>query len=251
MKKWFAIAAIFLSSYLAFLVATMPLVLLINTIKLPNNISMDSVSGSIWQGEIAQVSMNNNQIEQIKTQLSFWSLLSLSPKVQVSFGDAMSTGAEGKFTLTVSSNHLLLEDVEFFMSANDIAKQIVLPIPVVAQGNVELLLTELRLNISGKLICEQAQGKVSWLRSGVVALDNNIKLGKLSADLACEQGDLIAKVLPKNNLGLNFTTRLSLTNKKASGQGYLQPGVKFPAQLKSALPFIGRPDNQGRYQLRF
>ena len=60
MKKWFAITAIFLSSYLVFLVITMPLAFLINTIELPKNIHIDSVSGSIWQGEIKQILVNNN-----------------------------------------------------------------------------------------------------------------------------------------------------------------------------------------------
>jgi len=255
MKKWFAITAIFLSSYLAFLVATMPLALLINTIQLPKHLEIGSVSGSIWQGEIAQASINNYQVQQIKTQLSFWSLLSLSPKLEVVFGDAISAGAEGKFTLTASAKQLLLNDVAVFVAANDIAKQLALimplPMPVIAQGNIELSFTELNLDISGKLRCEQAQGQVSWLHSGVVALESNIKLGKIDADLSCEKGDLLAKILPKNNLGLSFTARLSLANQKASGQGYLKPGAQFPTQLQSALSFIGRPDNQGRYLLRF
>ncbi|PKG85245.1 general secretion pathway protein GspN [Colwellia sp. 75C3] len=251
MKKWFAITAIFLSSYLVFLVTTMPLAFLINNIELPKNVHISTVSGSIWQGEIAQIAVDNNEIQQIKTALSFWSLLSLSPTVDVSFGDATSAGAEGKFTLTVSANKLQLNDVELFVSANDIAKQLPLPIPVTAQGNIELLFSELIIDRSEKLVCQQAQGHISWIRSGVVALDNNIKLGKIDADLDCEKGDLRAKILPKNTLGLSFNARLSLANQKASGQGYLKPGPKFPAQLQSALSFLGRPDNQGRYQLRF
>jgi general secretion pathway protein N len=251
MKKWFAIKAIFLSSYVVFLVTTMPLAFLINNIELPNGIHIDSASGSIWQGEIKKISVNNNQVQQIKTELSFWSLLSLSPTVYVIFGDATSAGAEGEFTLTVSSNKLLLNNVELFVSANDIAKQLPLPIPVTAQGTIELSFTELIIDRSEKLVCQQAQGQISWIRSGVVALESNIRLGKIDANLDCEKGDLRAKVSPKNSLGLSFNARLSLANQKASGQGYLKPGPKFPAQLQSALPFLGRPDNQGRYQLRF
>lgn len=251
MKKWFAFTAIFLSSYLVFLVVSLPLALVINTIELPKFIKVEGVSGSIWQGEIAQLTANNNQIQQIKTELSFWSLLSLSPKIDVNFGDPISAGPEGKFILTVSSKQVLLNDVQLYLSANYIAKQLPLPIPVTAQGNVELTFTELSLNITDKPTCQQAQGQVTWLRSGLIALDNNIKIGSIKADLTCEQGDLMAKILPNNNLGLNFTARLSLATQKASGQGYLKPGAKFPVELKSALSFIGRPDQQGRYALRF
>lgn len=251
MKKWFAITAIFLSSYMVFLLASAPLALVINNIKLPKNIALQGVSGSIWQGEIVKVTINNNEIEKVKTTVSFWSLFSLAPSVQVTFGDAMSSGPEGKLNLTVSSERLALTEVEVFMSANDIATQLTLPIPLSAQGNIELFLSEIVIVTGDKLSCSKAQGEVLWSRAGVVALEQNIKLGKFTTEISCDEGNLLAKVSPKNNLGLSFDGVLTLATQKISGKGYLQPGAKFPTQLKSALSFIGRPDNQGRYQLRF
>jgi len=251
MKKWFAFTAIFLSSYIAFLVANTPLALVINNIQLPKNIALQGVSGSIWQGEIVRVTVNNNAIERVKTTVSFWSLFSLSPSIQVAFGDAMLSGPEGKLNLTVSSEQLALTEVELFISANDIAKQLPLPIPLSAQGNVELFLSELVIVTGNQLSCLKAQGDVSWSRAGVVALEQNIKLGKFSAEISCNKGNLVTKVSPKNNLGLSFDGVLSLATQKVSGNGYLKPGAKFPSQLRSALSFIGRPDNQGRYALRF
>ncbi|OUR78879.1 general secretion pathway protein GspN [Colwellia psychrerythraea] len=251
MKKWFAFTAIFLSSYIAFLVANTPLALVINNIQLPKDIALQGVSGSIWQGEIVRVTVNNNAIERVKTTVSFWSLFSLSPSIQVAFGDAMLSGPEGKLNLTVSSEQLALTEVELFISANDIAKQLPLPIPLSAQGNVELFLSELVIVTGNQLSCLKAQGDVSWSRAGVVALEQNIKLGKFSAEISCNKGNLVTKVSPKNNLGLSFDGVLSLATQKVSGNGYLKPGAKFPSQLRSALSFIGRPDNQGRYALRF
>ena len=101
------------------------------------------------------------------------------------------------------------------------------------------------------LSCLRAEGNVNWSRAGVIALEENIKLGKFTAEISCDDGKLLAKVSPKNNLGLSFNAVLALNTQKASGNGYLKPGAKFPSQLRSALSFIGRPDNQGRYQLRF
>lgn len=236
---------------MVFLLASTPLALVINNVKLPSNIELHSVSGSVWQGEIARVTINNNTIEDVKTQLSFWSLFSLSPRIKVTFGDAMLAGPEGKFTLTVSSEQLAIREVELFISANDIAQQLTLPIPLAAQGNVELFLSELVIVTGEQLSCLAAQGDVTWLRAGVVALEQNIKLGKLAAEISCDKGSLLAKISAKNNLGLSFDAALVLASRKATGQGYLKPGAKFPAQLKPALSFLGRADNQGRYQLRF
>ncbi|TWX70693.1 type II secretion system protein N [Colwellia demingiae] len=251
MKKWFAFTAIFLSSYIAFLVANTPLALVINNIQLPKNIVLQGVSGSIWQGEVVRVTINNNTIEKVKTTVSFWSLFSLSPSIQVTFGDAMLSGPEGKLNLNVSSEQFALTEVELFISANDIAKQLPLPIPLSAQGNVELFLSEVIIVTGNQLSCSKAEGDVSWSRAGVVALEQNIKLGKFAAEISCDAGNLLAKVSPKNNLGLSFDGVLALATQKVSGKGYLKPGAKFPSQLRSALSFLGRPDNQGRYLLRF
>jgi len=251
MKKWFAFSAIFLTSYLIFLLANAPLTLVTNNLELPRNIEVQGVSGSIWQGEITSAVINNNNIEQIKTELSFWSLFSLSPSIKVTFGDAMLAGPEGKFTLELSSDQLAVSEVEVFIAANDIAKQLPLPVPVAAQGNVELILDSIVLTTAEKLSCLQAKGDVTWLRAGAMALEQNIKLGKLNAAISCAEGNLLAMVNPNNDLGLSFDGVFALPSKKVSGKGYLKPGAKFPTQLQSALPFLGRADNQGRYQLKF
>jgi general secretion pathway protein N len=251
MKKWFAFSAIFLSSYLVFLLANAPLSLVVNNIKLPRGIELHDVSGSIWQGEISRLWVNNYEIEKVQTSVSFWSLLSLSPSIQIVFGDAMLSGPEGKINLRVSSDQVVLSDMELIISANDIAKQLPLPMPVKAQGQVELFLSELVIVTGEQLACSKAEGEVTWSRAGVVALEQNIKLGKFYSAISCDDGKLIAKVSPKNNLGLSFDGVFALKTQKVSGKGYLKPGAKFPSQLRSALSFIGRPDNQGRYPLKF
>jgi general secretion pathway protein N len=251
MKKWFVFGAVFLSSYLVFLVASAPLLLLTNNVKLPKNVEISGVSGSIWQGEIAKVTINNIDIKDVNSALSFWSLIRLSPAVEVSFGDAISSGPEGKFTLTVSPDALILSKASLFMAANQVASQLPLPIPVNAMGNVELNVAELSVNTDNGLTCRQASGRLIWLRSSVVALDNTIKLGNIGADLSCDKDDFLAKVNPNNNLGLSFTARLLMPSQRVTGQGFIKPGSKFPEALKPAMTFIGRADQQGRYQLKF
>lgn len=251
MKKWFVFSAVFLSSYLVFLVASAPLLLLTNNVTLPKNLQISGVSGTIWQGEIAKVTINNIDIKDLSSTLSFWSLIGFSPAIDVTFGDAISAGPEGKFTLTVSSDSLILSKASLLMAANQVASQLPLPIPVNAMGNVELNVAELSVNTDNGLTCRQASGRLTWLRSSVVALDNTVKLGNISAELSCEKDDLLAKINPNNNLGLSFTARLLLPSQRATGQGFIKPGSKFPEALKPAMTFIGRADQQGRYPLKF
>ncbi len=213
--------------------------------------SISGVSGTIWQGQIAKVTINNIDIKDLKSSLSFWSIIGFSPTLEVSFGDAIAPGPEGKFTLMVSTDSLSLSEATLFMAANEVASQLPLPIPVTAMGNVEFQVNELLLNTNEKLACQQAVGEVKWSRSSVIALDNTIKLGTISADISCDKDDLVAKVNPNNNLGLSFTARLLLASQHATGQGFIKPGSKFPEALLPAMAFIGRADQQGRYPLKF
>jgi general secretion pathway protein N len=260
MKKWFTLGAIFFTSYIIFILATLPLPWLINKVTLPNTIMLNGVSGTVWQGEIAQVvftnSTHSSQIQQVKTVLSFWSLFSLTPKVDIAFGDALLAGPEGKLTLAVSQKQLSLTGIELFLPANDIAQQASLPLPVTAKGEIELHLTQVDFSLAEKK-CLHANGDANWSRAGIIAMEQNIKLGKLKAKFSCDKGDLVVKIAPENDLGLSFSTYIAMKGNvqnqklRISGQGYLKPGAKFPAQLKSALPFLGNPDNKGRYRLVF
>lgn len=248
MKKYFAYAGIFLLAYLTFVLATLPAQFVVSKLSLPKNVGIYGVSGTIWQGSIEQLVITNTQIQKVNSQLSFLSLFTLTPKVDLTFGDAILAGPEGQLTLAVSADELALTNVDVLIPANTIAQQIALPLPITAKGNVEVQLTALAISLGESKQCTLASGELSWRRAGVIALEQNIKLGKLSADIGCEQGAIAVNLAPKNNLGLTFSAYIR-DKGKISGQGHLKPGAKFPEQLKSALPFLGKADNQGRYRI--
>ena len=252
MKKWFAITAIFLMTYVGFLVATLPANLVVNSIALPKGINLQGVSGTIWQAKIQQFSSAQINVQKIQAELSFWSLLTLKPSVALVFGDPLLPGPEGKATISGNTEHVSLTDVDILVTANSIAQQLTLAVPATAQGGVRLTLTELSMtNLSAKnLVCQQATGHIHWSNAGVIALDNNIKLGEFNGKISCLKNELIAVLSPKNNLGLTATVYLKKTA-RVTGSGYLKPGKKFPQQLKSVLPFIGQADKDGRYSLAF
>ncbi len=252
MKKWFAYVAIFFTSYFVFFIATLPAQFVLGQLTLPKNVGLYGVSGTIWRADVEQLTISNSDVLQVTTELSFWSLFTLSPKVDVTFGDALLAGPEGKLTLAISTEQLILSDVETFISANDIAQQIALPLPMTAKGEVELNLAELVIDLSANNECLQGAGGIQWSRAGVLAMEENIKLGKLSAKITCDQGAIALDIEPKNDLGLTFSAYVRLEKTKAgkiSGQGHLKPGAKFPEKLKPALPFLGKADNKGRYRI--
>ena len=250
MKKWLAYGALFFCVYLVFVIATIPANFALSLAKLPRNIELTNVEGSIWQANIAQLQYQGISIEQVSVQTSFWSLLVLSPSLTIKFGGALLDGPEGKFTVSGLLNELSIEQLQLSIAANDIAQQLALPIPLTAKGYVDLSIEDLTFAPVGtKDFCQQLSGKITWPKAQVNALDEKVKLGELSAKLNCDKGAIAIVVNPKNDLGLSFTAYVRQGG-RFSGNGYLKPGNKFPRQLNDVLPFIGSTDKQGRYRLK-
>lgn len=250
MKKTFAIGAIFLITYLGFLIATMPATLLLGQVKLPKNVAVIGVQGSVWHTKIAQVTFGKTSIAKVDVSLSFWSLFTLTPKFNIGFGDPFIAGPEGNLVLAASAKQIEVTELTVLIKANDIAQQLTLPLPVSAQGDVEISIAKAAINLQDKNTCLTTDGDVIWSKAGVIALEQNIKLGSLKAKLDCENGAFAVIISAKNNLGLTFNAYVR-QGEPISGNGFLQPGANFPKALNSALSFLGEKDSQGRYRLSF
>ena len=247
MKKWFAYGAVFFSVYLVFLIATMPAAWVISFVNLPKNTQVSELSGTVWQSYAKQVRINDVEINNVNSELSFLSLLMFDPTVMVKFGGALVNGPEGKLTASQLLKQIKITDLDISLAANQIAEKLNLAIPIEAHNFIDISIDEF---IVGKPICEQMKGSLKWQKASVTALSEKVRLGALSANLTCEKGALTFIMSPKNDLGLTFTAYLrSMT--KVSGNGFLKPGANFPEKIKPILPFIGKADKQGRYRLNF
>jgi len=250
MKNKFAIGVIFLITYIGFLIATLPATLVLNQVSLPKNIYISGVTGDIWNANIEQVYIEATNVQKVNAKLSFWSLFSLTPKLAITFGDSFIAGPEGELKLVLSSEKAEINDVKLLIKANEVAQHLTLPLPISAQGDVELTLLNAEIDLKNNNQCLVAKGSVSWSKAGVIALEQNIKLGSLHADIDCENGALALILSPKNDLGLTFNAYIRQGG-NISGDGFLKPGAKFPETLNNALPFLGNKDSQGRYRLSF
>lgn len=246
MKTTIGLIATFIFVYLIFVVTQVPANIALGWFKLPSNVNVGQVSGSVWNTELSGVEVNGFAVNNVKTSLSPLSLLTLSPALDATFGGNLSAGPQGVASARLSSNSQTLTDTQVMMAAADIVPYLPVPIPVEAFGQVTLNIEQLEI-VEGK--CVQAVGTIAWQGAALIALEQEIELGSFNGSLSC-QGDRFALALDTNNrLGLSYTASIDL-NGRLRGNGYIQPGANFPAQLREALPFIGRPDNQGRYQLK-
>lgn len=247
MKKYSITAVIiFVISYLVFAIVNLPASWLVSKLSLPKAVTISGVSGSVWHSRINAITWQQWQVNQLEIKLNFSSLITFSPSAQVSFEGAANTDAQGQGQITLSQQPVL-SDWVVDVTANDIAQQLILPVPAQAAGQAQLSLARFEL---GKPVCQLLQGKVYWQRAAVSAMEQNIELGNMQAELSCEQGAVAVKVDPKNPLGLAVTGYYR-GGQQVSVNGYLTPGADFPEPLKQVLPFLGQADNQGRYRINF
>jgi general secretion pathway protein N len=247
MKKWFVYGAMFFSLYLIFLIVTMPAAWVVSFINLPKNSQVSQLSGTVWQSYAKQVRIDNVDINNVSSELSFLSLLMLDPTIKLTFGGALVSGPEGRLTASQLLKQIKITNVDITVAAQQITEKLNLAIPMQAHNLIELSVDEF---ILGKPVCQQMKGLIKWNKAAITALSEKANLGTLSAELACEKGALAFIIAPENDLGLTFTAYLHNIN-RASGNGYLKPGANFPEKLKPLLSFIGKADNQGRYRLNF
>ncbi|MFQ3288899.1 MAG: general secretion pathway protein N, partial [Alteromonadaceae bacterium] len=99
MKQWFAIGAIFMSVYLAFVIAAVPASFVISYIKLPSNITLSGIKGTMWQMKVEEVVHPKVTIDNVKASLNIWSFFSLDPSLDLEFGDDFSMGPSGKLSV--------------------------------------------------------------------------------------------------------------------------------------------------------
>jgi len=250
MKKTFTIAGIFLITYIGFLIATLPAALLFNQLPMPKNLNISGVTGSIWRTNVEQIVIGDTAIQKIETRLSFWSLFTLTPKLFITFGDSFIAGPEGELELSLSAETAQISDLTLIIKANEIAQQLTLPLPVSAQGDVVITMNNAEIDLKKGSQCIVAKGSATWSKAGLIALEQNIKLGTFNSEIGCENGALSLILSPKNNLGLTFNAYMRKGG-KISGNGFIKPGAKFPKVLNDVLPFLGKKDNQGRYRLSF
>lgn len=247
MKKRFILIAGFIGVYLLFLLVLMPASTVIQWVSLPNKLQLNSVSGSIWHSQISAVKFEDFVVNNVEVELNAFSLLMLDPKLDVSFGGALVSGPEGNISVNGLLSTLRLSDGNISLLAKTISRQLNLPVPINAHEFIDVSINEF---ISGKAICQTLTGKIDWPKAAITALEQKIQLGKLGATLSCQQGDVVLELLDNNDLGLSFITSIG-QGFSTSGSGYLQPNDKTPDAIQQVLPFLGKPDNQGRYRLRF
>ena len=244
--RWL-LAGIFL--YLCLLVAYLPASQVVSRIDLPGNIKVGNVQGTLWQGEVDRVVVNNIPINQLSWDVSPWALLTGQLSVELDAGnmrDAASIAFNGPLSMSLFDFQALsAEEFLLYLPVDRVLSEVQLPLPVNAGGRFRVNIETLSYSAQG---CAQMMAYGDWLNARVAGTQGPIELGTFSAQILCQNEQIVINVEEPNAFGLSMqaSARQDFSELKVKGQ--FKPDPSLPQEVHEAALFFGRPDANGYTQ---
>lgn len=233
--------------YLVFLIALLPASFVVKMAPIPNGISLNGVSGSIWSGSIEAVEIQKRQLEQVQWQLSPWGLFLGQARLDLVIGNR-GTAVNGKGLVTLSMSGVDAEGLRFEAPSSFLLGNSRLPFRTKIGGDISLFVETLE---QGTPWCEQLNGKLFLNSANVTNQFGNYPLGDIELGLSCVDGNVRVKSdETMNQLGLAGTVVLQ-AEKVIQVSAKIKETPSQPEDLKKALAFLGKKDSQGYYPISY
>lgn len=234
--------------YLGLLLNQLPAVQVVQRLELPNNISLQQVSGSIWNGQVKTAHINGIPLRNIQWQLNFLPLLLGQANADVKIG--ANSPSEIQFTGNVKVNanqYLTITSGNLQLPTDMVVAKMPLPFPVLAEGRFQLSNIALRYQLANQ-VCDELSAEGEWRNASVLGTNGMIPLGNFAADLSCPTQMVELVIQPNNKLNLSATVQLSPTG-KVQVSGKFKPDNDLPPEVQQAAVLVGRLDNQGYFSI--
>lgn len=236
--------------YIVFLVAYLPATTALSFVKLPPNIQVYGVSGTLWHGKAEQLVVNQLPVQGVEWELGFFPLLIGNASVDISAGNQRASeeiAFSGHVSISLTNPQAIsAEDAQAFLPTSLLVSQLALPLPVNAGGRIRVFLST--LDYDGG--CETLIGNGSWLNASVAGTQGPIGLGTFNADLACQAPNITVDVQPNNSLGLDVLATVT-PQMGISVDGQFKPDADLPAEVHQAAKFFGQANADGVYPVKF
>jgi len=251
MLKKVKIILLFTLLYGVFMVAMFPASMAVNMAKswnlVPANVNIGSVSGSVWQGKVNQVTFKGIAFEHIRWQLSALPILMGNIDVDLNVG-RRGSDIKAQGNVVLSRNSVNVSDFTLSTPIEPITQLSPLPYGLKSYGKLNLTIDDF---VTGKPWCESLKGTVVatsvLLKSALGKLD----VDKFTAKLTCPQGKLLATMVPKtNSLGIDGSAQVNKARQYLVNAKVVPPSNASQDYL-NVLRFSGVANSQGQYTFQF
>jgi len=234
-------------AYAGFLIATIPAKFALSYVDLPRNVQLQSVSGSIWQGNINRVIVNNITLRDVNWQAQITSLLSGDAEIAVQFGRGKNS-LRGDGVLGYNGDGAFARDFLLRTTSGWLINSANVALPVTVKGDVKLQLTKVS---QGLPWCQELEGQLSWDKASVDSLLGLVEVGAAKAKLSCDNGKIAVDV-KQNSSHLRLSGKATLgEQRRYRFTGALVPGNELPKAIRSNLGYVGKVNSKGEYKLNY
>ncbi len=235
-----------LSVYLLFLIVLLPANWVSQFLPEKQRLNLSAVSGTIWQGQVQQVTFRGESIENISWKLNPLQLFTGKLVVDLDFGKGLGISGKGELAYGISG----LSAKNFFLSipAGTLVKYLPIPVPVEANGMLDLTIKHAT---QGTPYCESLDGNLVWGNARASTPMGALVLNDVNLKLGCEKGELTG-VVQQSSEQLNLSAKAWLLDGfKYRLEGDITPGQGLPPQIEQALTWLGPKTDSGAILLKF
>lgn len=238
--KW---GALFLFSYLFFLLALMPASVVVTRLPLPKSLQLNAVQGTLWQGEVGEVRWQQQILHHVRWQVEWSRLLVGMPALHLTLNDPQSLTGE---TTVGWRGDLFVEDLSLHAPVSMISSLLPTPVPIGLTGDASLSIRQLKINPQH---CAQLQGALSWQPAKLSTPLGDILLGSPKASLTCNGDTITAEVTQAADMLSSQSTVNMTLQGHYQLQSTLTAGQHLPENIRSSLNLLGKDMGNGVYKV--
>ncbi|WON78980.1 type II secretion system protein N [Serratia sp. UGAL515B_01] len=206
---------------------------------LPADMRIGSFAGSLWQGSLRQFNWQQLTLAEVNWQIT---LSSWRPALKLELRGPQ--GIQGAGTLRGWFS-LQLYQWQFSAPADWLQQQLPLPLPVTAQGNLQLRLQQGEIGPGGCV--SLIGGAINWHNAQLETPLGAVELTHVQGRLSCDKKGALALVLKQNSAHLSLTGQGNLGfDGRYQFNGQLRGGPELPNVIKPLMNQLGKANDQGQ-----
>ena len=242
MKRW--IAWVFIGVVLVIALAPARI---LYWLPLPNNVVINQVSGSLWQGEAGTVQIDGIWLTDVRWDIHVGGLLTAKLVADVTI-PAPDNPLSGQTQLALGFGGLKVTDLQADGDLSTILQLAKTQLPLTTQGAWRLEVSEFSISEPGPSAwCDTLAGEAMGRSIQVLVNGSWQSLGDFPVALGCtESGAVTLTMNGENSLGLAMQGDINSQDINISGT--VRPNPRTPEGLAQMFQYLGQPDSQGRYR---
>jgi len=211
---------------------------------LPPSVTVNQLSGTLWQGQAAILTLKDPQLSFKKVQwdLSLWrSLLNVAFVANFSFSNGAQAMA-GDAQVEYARDGLRIINLNVNVPADTLVSLAPMPLPVTVGGKLSLSVPNFT---QGSPYCAQLEGALVWHNAAVNSQFGDVDLASPQVTLSCDNGNLVAVIAQQSSQLRTQLTATLLAGNRYQVKGEIEATETLPPAIAQSLSWVGKKNRAG------